>query len=118
MDAMMIRVGIVGGTGYTGVELLRRLAAHPQVPLQVIPARADAGTLVSQMFPNLRGYVDLPFTHPDQAHLEICDLVFFATPNGIAMQQARALLDAGERVIDQAAVFRIKGVAGWEKWEV
>ena len=112
----MIKVGIVGGTGYTGVELLRLLAAHPQVTLQVITSRADAGTLVSQMFPNLRGYVDLPFTHPDQAHLEICDLVFFATPNGIAMQQARALLDAGVRVIDLAADFRIKDVAEWEKW--
>src|SRR4030066_668965 len=116
MDAMMIKVGIVGGTGYTGVELLRLLAAHPQVTLQVITSRADAGTLVSQMFPNLRGYVDLPFPHPDQAHLEKCDLVFFATPNGIAMQQARALLDAGVRVIGLAADFRIKDVAEWERW--
>ena len=84
----MIKVGIVGGTGYTGVELLRLLAVHPHVSLQVITSRADAGMPVSQMFPSLRGYVDLPFTHPDQAHLEKCDLVFFATPNGIAMQQA------------------------------
>src|SRR3972149_5233335 len=113
---MMIKVGIVGGTGYTGVELLRLLAAHPQVTLQVITSRADAGTLVSQMFPNVRGYVDLPFTHPDQAHLEKCDLVFFATPNGIAMQQVRALLDAGVRVIDLAADFRIKDVAEGGKW--
>ena len=112
----MIKVGIVGGTGYTGVELLRLLAAHPQVSLQVITSRADAGTLVSQMFPSLRGYVDLPFTHPDQAHLEKCDLVFFATPNGIAMQQARALLDAGVRVIDLAADFRLQDIATWEKW--
>jgi len=112
----MIKVGIVGGTGYTGVELLRLLAAHPQVALQVITSRADAGTLVSQMFPSLRGYVDLPFTHPDEARLERCDLVFFATPNGIAMQQARALLDAGVKVIDLAADFRIKDIAEWEKW--
>ena len=112
----MIKVGIVGGTGYTGVELLRLLVAHPQVALQVITSRADAGTPVSQMFPSLRGYVDLPFTHPDQARLEQCDLVFFATPNGIAMQQARALLDAGVRVIDLAADFRIKDVVEWEKW--
>ena len=85
---MMIKVGIVGGTGYTGVELLRLLAAHPQVALQVITSRADAGTPVSQMFPSLRGYVDLPFTHPDQAQLDKCDLVFFATPNGTAMKMA------------------------------
>ena len=112
----MIKVGIVGGTGYTGVELLRLLALHPQVELSAITSRADAGTPVSQMFPSLRGYTDMCFIHPDQAHLDQCDLVFFATPNGIAMQQARALLDAGVRIIDLAADFRIKDVAQWEKW--
>jgi len=112
----LIKVGIVGGTGYTGVELLRLLALHPQVELQVITSRADAGTLVSQMFPSLRGFVDLAFTHPDKANLEQCDAVFFATPHGIAMQQARTLLDAGVRVIDLAPDFRIKDVAEWEKW--
>ncbi len=112
----MLKVGIVGGTGYTGVELLRLLAAHPQVKLQVITSRADAGTSVSQMFPSLRGHVDLTFTHPDEAHLEQCDVVFFATPNGIAMQQTRALLDAGVRVIDLAADFRIQDIAEWQKW--
>lgn len=112
----MIKVGIVGGTGYTGVELLRLLAAHPQVALQVITSRADAGTPVSQMFPSLRGYVDLPFTHPDQADLKKCDLVFFATPNGIAMQQVGVLLDAGVKVIDLAADFRLQDIPLWEKW--
>lgn len=112
----MIKVGIVGGTGYTGVELLRLLAQHPHAELCVITSRADAGTPVSQMFPSLRGYVDLVFTHPDAARLDQCDVVFFATPNGIAMQQSRALLDAGVRVIDLAADFRIKDIAEWEKW--
>ncbi|MCR4298673.1 MAG: N-acetyl-gamma-glutamyl-phosphate reductase [Gallionella sp.] len=112
----MIKVGIVGGTGYTGVELLRLLAGHPQAALQVITSRADAGLPVSQMFPSLRGFVDLPFTHPDEAHLDQCDLVFFATPNGIAMQQARALLDAGVKLIDLAADFRLQDIAVWEKW--
>ncbi len=112
----MIKVGIVGGTGYTGVELLRLLALHPQAELCAITSRADAGTPVSQMFPSLRGYVDLCFTHPDEVHLGQCDVVFFATPNGIAMQQARALLDADVRVIDLAADFRIRDVAVWEKW--
>jgi N-acetyl-gamma-glutamyl-phosphate reductase len=112
----VIKVGIVGGTGYTGVELLRLLALHPQVELRTITSRADAGTPVSQMFPSLRGYLDISFSHPDAARLEQCDVVFFATPNGIAMQQARALLDAGVRVIDLAADFRIKDVKVWEKW--
>ena len=112
----MIKVGIVGGTGYTGVELLRLLALHPQVELSTITSRADAGEPVSQMFPSLRGLVDLCFVHPDESHLNQCDLVFFATPNGIAMHQARALLDAGVKVIDLAADFRIQDVAEWEKW--
>lgn len=112
----MIKVGIVGGTGYTGVELLRLLAMHPEVELAAITSRADAGTPVSKMFPSLRGHVDLDFTHPDEAHLDQCDLVFFATPNGIAMQQVRALLEADVRVIDLSADFRIKDVAVWERW--
>lgn len=116
MDSTMIKVGVVGGTGYTGAELLRVLAVHPHVKLQVITSRADAGIPVSSMFPSLRGYVDLSFVHPDHAQLEKCDLVFFATPNGIAMQQARVLLDAGVKVIDLAADFRLKDVGTWEKW--
>ena len=112
----MIKVGIVGGTGYTGVELLRLLARHPQVELRAITSRKEAGMAVADMFPNLRGRVGLKFVEPEAAGLEHCDVVFFATPNGIAMQQARALLDVGVKVIDLAAVFRIKDVAVWEQW--
>jgi N-acetyl-gamma-glutamyl-phosphate reductase len=112
----MIKVGIVGGTGYTGVELLRLLAAHPGVDLRVITSRSEEGTAVADMFPNLRGHVDLRFSAPDAAVLKACDVVFFATPNGIAMTQVRELLEAGVKVIDLAADFRIKDLAVWEKW--
>ena len=112
----MIKVGIVGGTGYTGVELLRLLACHPQVELKAITSRKEAGMPVAEMFPNLRGHVELAFSTPEEAGLEHCDVVFFATPNGVAMQQARALLDAGVKVIDLAADFRIKDLAVWEQW--
>ena len=112
----MIKVGIVGGTGYTGVELLRLLVQHPQVELYAITSRGDAGTAVADMFPSLRRRVDLSFVDPRTAHLENCDVVFFATPNGIAMSQAGALLDAGVRVIDLAADFRIRDIVEWEKW--
>jgi N-acetyl-gamma-glutamyl-phosphate reductase len=111
-----VKVGIVGGTGYTGVELLRLLAQHPRVELGVITSRAEAGLGVCDMFPSLRGRVDFPFTDPATADLKACDVVFFATPNGVAMQQARELLEAGVRVIDLAADFRIKDVTVWEKW--
>lgn len=116
MQQDKIKVGIVGGTGYTGVELLRLLALHPNTQLVSITSRSEAGQRVSDMFPSLRGFVDIPFSDPAQAQLAECDVVFFATPNGIAMQQVRELLDAGVRVIDLAADFRIKDIPTWEKW--
>lgn len=112
----MHKIGIVGGTGYTGVELLRILSQHPEVSIHAITSRKEAGMAVAELFPSLRGRVSLKFCDPAEAGLDKCDIVFFATPNGIAMQQARSLLDAGVRVIDLAADFRIKDVAVWEKW--
>lgn len=112
----MIRVGIVGGTGYTGVELLRLLARHPEVELVAITSRKEAGMAVSELFPSLRQHVDLSFTDPAEAPLAQCDVVFFATPNGVAMNEARALLAQGVRVIDLAADFRLRDVAVWEQW--
>ena len=112
----MIKAGIVGGTGYTGVELLRLLAAHSDVELAMITSRSEEGLPVADMFPNLRGHVDLKFSVPDIDTLKTCDVVFFATPNGIAMTMARELLDAGVKVIDLAADFRIKDIKEWSKW--
>ena len=112
----MVKVGIVGGTGYTGVELLRLLAAHPGVELAMITSRSEAGMPVAEMFPNLRGHGDLEFTSPDPATLASCDVVFFATPNGVAMQSVSALLEAGTKVIDLAADFRLKDPAVWKQW--
>ena len=112
----MIKVGIVGGTGYTGVELLRLLAAHPEVEIQAITSRSEKGLPVADMYPNLRGHLDLAFSEPNMAVLKNCDVVFFATPNGIAMTMARELIDAGIKVIDLAADFRIKDIDEWSKW--
>jgi len=112
----MIKAGIVGGTGYTGVELLRLLAAHPEVELEVITSRSEEGLAVADMYPNLRGHVELCFTAPDMAVLKGCDVVFFATPNGIAMTMAAELLNAGVKVIDLAADFRLKDAAEWASW--
>jgi N-acetyl-gamma-glutamyl-phosphate reductase len=116
MTQKIVKAGIVGGTGYTGVELLRLLVQHPHCELRAVTSRKEAGMAVADMFPNLRGRVGLDFTEPAKSGLDQCDVVFFATPNGVAMEQARTLVDAGVRVIDLAADFRIRDVAVWEQW--
>lgn len=110
------KIGVVGGTGYTGVELLRILATHPGVEVKSITSRSEAGVAVADLYPNLRGYFDLEFVPPDAAQLDQCDLVFFATPNGVAMHQAPALLDSGVKVIDFAADYRLRDLAVWKRW--
>lgn len=112
----MIKVGIVGGTGYTGVELIRLLSAHGDAELTMITSRGEAGQRVDALFPNLRGHCDLTFVEPDAAVLGSCDVVFFATPHNVAMRSVPELLSLGTRVIDLSADFRLRDVALWERW--
>lgn len=112
----MIKVGIVGGTGYTGVELLRLLAMHPEVDVQVVTSRAEKGLRVDSVYPNLRGFNDLCFVDPLVENLTSCDVVFFATPNATAMHMAKQLLAEDVKLIDLSADFRLKDVAVWEEW--
>lgn len=112
----MLQIGIVGGTGYTGVELIRLLLVHPEVEIKIITSRSEAGKPVAELFPNLRGACDLKFSEPDIKTLSSCDLVFFATPNGTAMKMVPELLAEGVKVIDLAADFRIKDVEVWQQW--
>lgn len=112
----MIRVGVVGATGYTGAELLRLLCNHPHLAVDIVTSRSEAGRPVADVFPNLRGRLHLSYSDVDAARLARCDAVFFATPNGTAMHHAPALLDAGVRVIDLAADFRLRDPAVWARW--
>ncbi len=112
----MVKVGIVGGTGYTGAELLRLLAIHPETSVEVITSRSESGKRVCELFPNLRHHSDLLFSNPDVESLSTCDVVFFATPHGVAQDMMPSLIDAGARVIDLSADFRIQDIAVWEKW--
>lgn len=116
MGGNRINVAVVGGTGYTGVELLRLLVNHPNVEIVAVTSRSEAGQAVSEIYPNLRGHLDIAFSEPQVETLVAADLVFFATPNGTAMKMVPALLDAGIRVIDLAADFRISDVEEWQKW--
>lgn len=112
----VISVGIVGGTGYTGVELLRILLRHPKAQVRVLTSRTEAGKPVADMFPNLRGHTDLQFSDLNIDDLKKCDVVFFATPHGVAMQHAKELIAAGAKVIDLAADFRLQNLEQFEKW--
>lgn len=115
-SAEKLKVGIVGGTGYTGVELLRLLAGHDEVEVTTITSRAQQGVRVSDVYPSLRGIFDITFTELSLELLSECDVVFFATPNGTAMQLAPELLQSGTRVVDLSADFRLSDVAVWEQW--
>ena len=112
----MVKVGIVGGTGYTGIELLRLLARHPAAKLTAITSRKESGMPVAGMFPSLRRVVDLKFSTPEEAPLGQCDVVFFATPHGVAMDMGPALVKAGIKIIDLAADFRLQDTAVFEQW--
>lgn len=113
---MTIKVAIVGATGYTGAELLRLLSGHPEANVEVITSRGEAGRSVAELYPNLRGSCELRFSEPDEQQLAGCDVVFFATPHGVAQATVPALLARGVRVIDLSADFRIRDVALWEQW--
>ncbi|MGR8949387.1 MAG: N-acetyl-gamma-glutamyl-phosphate reductase, partial [Gammaproteobacteria bacterium] len=112
----MISVGVVGATGYTGAELMRLLAAHPDMSLRIATSRSDDGLPVADFWPALRGVIDLAFSSPDSEGLADCDLVFFATPNGTAMNDAPRLLEAGCKVVDLSADFRLQDLHVWRKW--
>nr|WP_253938712.1 N-acetyl-gamma-glutamyl-phosphate reductase [Hahella sp. HN01] len=116
VSKLVVKIGIVGGTGYTGVELIRLLSAHPEAEVAVVTSRGDAGVPVAEMFPNLRGFTDLRFSAPDVEELSKCDLVFFATPHGVALEMVPQLLAKGTRVVDLGADFRIRDAELWSRW--
>ncbi|MCF8998184.1 N-acetyl-gamma-glutamyl-phosphate reductase [Acinetobacter nectaris] len=113
---VVISVGIVGGTGYTGVELLRLLLRHPQVTVRTLTSRTEAGKRVDEMFPSLRGQTSLEFSDFNIDTLKACDVVFFATPHGVAMKHAEELVSSNTKVIDLAADFRLQNLENFEKW--
>ncbi len=112
----MLQIGIIGGTGYTGAELLRLLAGHPDVEIAAVTSRTESGREVADLFPNLRGHVDLCFSDPAPEQLSHCDAVFFATPHGVAHAMAPAFIEQGITVIDLSADFRIRDIEVWEHW--
>ena len=112
----MTKVGIVGGTGYTGVELLRLLAQHQGAHVEVLTSRQESGKRADQLFPQLRGHCEAVFESPDIERLSRCEAVFFATPHGTCMQMAPQLIERGVRIIDLSADFRLKDREVFQRW--
>ena len=113
---MSIKAGIIGGTGYTGLELVRLLHNHPNAKITHLCSRTNVGKAVAVEFPNLINYVDLDFIAADDNALLECDVIFFATPHGVAMNSVGKFLDKGIKIIDLSADFRIKDSVEWSKW--
>ena len=113
---MKLKVGIIGGSGYTGIELLRLLHQHPGAEVHAITSRALQGKKLYEVFPNMHGMSDLSYLLPDDEKLFECDVVFFATPHGVAMNSAGLFLERNIKVIDLGADFRITDSAIWSEW--
>jgi N-acetyl-gamma-glutamyl-phosphate/LysW-gamma-L-alpha-aminoadipyl-6-phosphate reductase len=112
-----MRIGIIGGSGYVGSELLRLLLMHPEVEVTMVTSRQSAGEFVFNIHPNLRGLTQLKFVPQDMVELhKNCDLVFTATPHGGSVNLVPKLLEAGLKVIDMSADFRLKNPADYETY--
>ena len=111
----MLSVGIVGASGYTGEELTKLLQKHPEVEITTLTSRTHEGKKISEVFTSIKG-LDRTFLEPNIKNLENCDVVFFATPNGIAMKMAEELLENDIRIIDISADFRLTDSKVWEEW--
>jgi N-acetyl-gamma-glutamyl-phosphate reductase len=113
----MIRAKIVGAGGYGGVGITELLLGHPEVKIQCLVAAAETGMPMSELYPHLKGFCDLPILKPDDPKAqEPADVVFFSTPDGVGMVQARAELEKGARVIDYSGDFRFGSVAEYEEY--
>ena len=113
----MLKIGIIGGSGYVGSELLRLLLLHPQADVTMVTSRQSVGEYIFNVHPNLRGLTQLKFVPQDMAELQKnCDLIFTATPHGGSVNLVPKLLEAGLKVIDMSADFRLKNPADYETY--
>ncbi len=112
---MVYRIGIIGGTGYTGSELSRILCRHPDVELAALTSRSNAGKKVSDISTFLKGYTDIEFTEKISDTKDL-DLVMVATPRGVAMEEVPGLIEQGIKCIDLSGDYRLKDPKVYEEW--
>ena len=110
------KVGILGASGYTATGLIAILRKHPKLKLSCLASRSLAGSKLGATLPQYPELAGLEFCPPDSAELRACDLVFCATPHAVAMHHARGLWDAGVRIVDLSADFRLQNLQLWQSW--
>jgi N-acetyl-gamma-glutamyl-phosphate/LysW-gamma-L-alpha-aminoadipyl-6-phosphate reductase len=114
---IVMKVGVVGASGYVGGELLRLLVSHPKVEISMVTSRQKAGEYVHQIHPSLKGFIDLTFSPMDVEKLaNACDLVFMSVPHGKANKIVKELYGRSMRIIDLSADFRLKNPKDYVKW--
>ena len=112
-----MKVGVIGGSGYVGGELIRLLLPHPEVELTTVTSRANAGEFIFTVHPNLRAATQLKFTPPNMSQIaDNCDLVFAAMPHGKSLELVPKLLETGVKVIDMSADYRLNNPADYDRW--
>lgn len=113
----MIQVGIMGATGYTGLELVKLLLRHPEAKIVGLSSRQEGSPRIGEVHPQLNGRLDLGFENISPTELASrCDCVFSCLPHGASAESAAEILATGKRVIDFSADYRLKDVAVYEKW--
>jgi N-acetyl-gamma-glutamyl-phosphate/LysW-gamma-L-alpha-aminoadipyl-6-phosphate reductase len=113
----LIKVGVIGASGYVGGELLRLLVVHPEVELSVLTSRQNAGEYVHRIHPSLKGFIDLTFSPMEMDKIvNQCDLVFVSVPHGNALNIVKDLYSTGVKIIDLSADYRLKNARDYVKW--
>jgi len=112
----MIKIGIAGASGYTGLELIRLLLNHPEVELTVLTSETYKGKSIADVFPSLNGIIDIELQPFDSEIAKACDVVFLALPHTTAMDKLPQLLESDCKVIDLSADYRLKNADAYPKW--
>lgn len=113
----MIKAGVLGATGYAGIETVRILSNHPTAEITFAASKTYAGKKISDVYPNLKGVCDIVLSEVDIAQIkEKCDVVFTALPHGASKEVIPSLYDAGVKIIDLSGDFRYNDEKVYEKW--
>ena len=112
----MIKIGIAGASGYTGLELIRLLKDHPETRLSVLTSETYQGKSIADVFPSLSGIIDINLQALDNEILKSCDVVFLALPHTTGMDKLPDLMKSGCKIVDLSADYRLKDAGAYLEW--